>query len=60
MRDQAGSSPSSPLVTRCAWCGLIKGGECWHAERRKREVKYTHGICPDCHTGFRAGSVEPA
>ena len=48
------------LTTRCAWCGRIRYGEKWHAERRKAGIRYTHGICPACRKGFFPKVKDPA
>lgn len=36
------------ITLKCAWCGLIQHHQQWHAERRQRPVRYSHGICPQC------------
>jgi len=37
------------LPLRCAWCGLIRVGGQWLAERRNQGAALcSHGICPRC------------
>ena len=48
----------SGFDTCCAWCGLVKSGDRWLAERRHRAVCYTHGICQACRSRF-FGSERP-
>jgi len=34
---------------RCAWCGLVRAGAGWMAERRTLQARdYSHGICQLC------------
>ena len=53
-----------PMLTRCAWCERIALGEVWlEREEFQRQrtpstrFRLTHGICPDCLAGVKAGRV---
>ena len=32
------------LIEKCAWCGKVLG----KINDKKKEIRYTHGICDDC------------
>ena len=45
---------ANQLGTRCAWCTRVKDGGRWVAETAEHssgatdELRWSHGICPDC------------
>jgi len=36
------------LTHRCAWCGDVRVGAAWQAERRSPPPPATHAMCPRC------------
>jgi hypothetical protein len=54
----------SGLLPMCAWCRKIRDDDGYWENvggcvRRHSELKFSHGMCPDCLARFAEGSLLP-